>query len=482
MPIDEILIDDGPGETRVALLEQDRLIELVVARPDLESLVGNIYLGRVSKLHAGLEAAFVDLGLARDGFLALPEARPIGAEGGRDTLGDYLSEGDSVVVQVVRDAVPGKGPKVTTRLALPGHWLVFTPKDPQIRLSRRLGEGERDELASRVAGLTASDGGFVVRTAAAGADGDALRREATDLRAHHAEIAAKAAHLRAPACLHRDLEPVRRVLRDAAGPALRRIIFNDPAGLAVAREFCRNHAPELAGRLELARPSASLFEDRGIEDEIEAALAPGVALPGGGRLLFAETPALVAIDVDSGGHHDGGREETAFHVDREAASEIARQIRLRALSGLLVVDFVPLRRREHRDGVLARLREALADDPNRPEVAGFTRFGLVEITRRRDRPSLARTVLGPCAGCGGTGFARSPATRALEALRAVLREARVRHRRTWIVRAAPEVIGILEGALEGPRRETEERVGRPLRLVGDAALSGHHPEVVPADD
>lgn len=473
MNIDEILIEAGPGETRIALMADARLTELVVARDgDDASLVGNVYLGRVERVLSGIAAAFVDIGLARAGFLGLAEARPEGVVGD-DRIADYLSEGDAVLVQVQRDATADKGTKLTTHISLTGRSLVFLPGGGGILLSRRLmGDGERARLMAILEDLAGEGEGFILRTAGAGANAETLGREVAALRATWAEIERRKAMAKAPACLGREPDAVFRVLRDEAGPAVRRIVVEGAPMLAALRAWCRDQAPEVEGKLEAHAEAAPLFEARGVEAEIEAALAERVALPSGGSLIIQPTAALIAIDVNTGGHAEsGGPEETALQVNLEAADEIARQLRMRNLAGAFAVDFVPMKRRPHQADVLARLRAAVAADRVPTHVLGYSPLGLVEMTRQRRSESLAERLTAACPACAGTASIKNPVTVAAEILRRALREAQAVPGVGLAVTAAPAVVAALKGPLATARCDTEARLGAPLKFAADAALA-----------
>lgn len=458
----EIFIDAQPGETRIALVEDGRLAEVEVTRTQAQSAAGDIYLGRVEGVRPALAAAFIDIGLERPGFLALPEARPHGVEGGNDGIGDYVGEGDKVLVQVQRDAFQDKGAKLTTHITLPGAVLVMAPGRPGIGVSRRIADEEtRDRVRARIQDLAGD--GFIARTAAAGAGDDAIGRDLAALADTWSEIISRREAAKAPARLHRDLCPVLRRLRD--GALAHRIVIDDADALARARAYADRLRPDLADRLHPHPGRAPLFEAEGIEEQIDAALDPKVNLPGGGAIIIEETRALTAIDVDTGGGSRGGRDDAILATNIEAAGEIARQVRLRNLAGLLVVDFVSMRRRPHQGRVLDALRSALARDPCDSHVSGFTTLGLVEMTRRRRRPSLAQVLCGRISG----GPRKSALTVAFDVLRAVGREARALPGSALCVTAAPDLIQALQGAAGDALAAAEVRLGRPLALAPDPA-------------
>jgi len=464
-------------------MDGDRLVELAVARGATAGGAGDIYAGRVEKVAPAIQAAFVAIGLERSGFLALAEARPHGAtarEGERIT--DYVSEGDEVLVQIQQDPRGDKGAKLTTRLTVAGRHLVYTPGQPEVRVSRRIGsDEERARILAMVGDLAAEGEGFILRTGAAGVTRVALERDLSYLRSTWEEIEKKQGLVVPPARLYLEQAPLRRVLRDEITADLRRIVIDDAGALAEARALCERLAPEAADLLELHRAPPALFEAHGIEEQIEAALIPRVDLAGGGSVLIEETAALTAIDVNTGGGAAGGDpEETARQTNLEAATEIARQIRLRGIGGLVVVDFVSMRRRHHEMEVLDAFRVAVARDRIPVHVAGFTRFGLVEMTRERRHASLAQVLLKECPACDAAGLVRSAETVAFDALRRVLAEAQARPGAPLRITASPAVIEALRGPARAAFSEVEERLGRSLKLDADAKLEYGRFDVAPA--
>jgi len=314
MTADSVLISRGPGETRVALLSAGRLKELLVAREGALSVAGNVYLGRVEAVKKGIEAAFVDIGLGRSGFLALAEARPVGSESSGDHIGDYVNEGDAVLVQVLRDPAEDKGAKLTTRVNLAGVNLVFRPGHPGVSVSRRIeDEGERDRLTAAIEALAPLGGGFIVRTAASGVAEDALGTEARALNRRWKDIYLRRANAKAPSALSVEPGPALRVLRDH-GPGIERIVADDPETLNEVREYCHAELPALSAAIQAHQDKQALFEAFGVEEQIDEALSPAVALPGGGSLIISQTPALCAIDVNTGGARGGAADPAAQHL------------------------------------------------------------------------------------------------------------------------------------------------------------------------
>lgn len=483
MTTDSVLISRGPGETRVALLSDGRLKEILVAREGAVSVAGNVYLGRVEAVKKGIEAAFVDIGIGRSGFLALPEARPVGSESSGDHIADYVNEGDAVLVQVLRDPAEDKGAKLTTHVNLAGVNLVFRPGHPGVSVSRRIeDEGERGRLTAAIEALAPEGGGFIVRTAASGAAEDALGTEVQALARRWKDICLRRANAKAPSALSVEPGPALRVLRDH-GPGIERIVTDDPETLREVREYCQAELPALITAIESHQGKQALFDAFGVEEQIDEALSPAVALPGGGSLIISQTPALCAIDVNTGaavgGLGGGSKEQTAFEVDLEAAAEAARQIRLRNISGLIVVDFVPVRDPGHKAEVLGALRAAVAGDPLGPQVIGYTAMGLVEMTRRRHGPSLQEILC--LAFEDRAGPSKSPLTVALAALRGVLREGQGASV-PLTLRAPPAVIEALRGPAKAALKEAEQRLGLAITAVADQTFAAEGWEIVPAKD
>ena len=477
MIIDEILIESGPGETRIALLEKGRLCEFHIDRADVRSMVGDIFVGRVERVLPNIAAAFVDIGQEKPGFLGLAEARSNGPREG-ERMTDYVSEGDAVVVQVQRDPSDDKGAKLTTHLGLTGRCLVLLPGIGEIKLSRRIdGNEERARLTSIIEALGENGDGFIVRTAAAGASAEAIEDEARQLRDVLAHMSALHKNAKPPARIYAEPGIANRILRDGAGPEVMEIVVDDAGALSGLREFCEACAPDLTDRLRGHDEKAPLFQARGIEEQIDEALGARVGLPSGGSLIIEETKALIAIDVNTGAGQSGGPEETAYRTNVEAAQEIARQMRLRNLAGLLVVDFAKMKRRDHLGEVLARMRSAVSDDPNPAHVLGFTKLGLMEMTRRRQSRSLREIMTDGCGACQGDGFRRDPLTVGFEALRRALREGRATPGASVRICAAPLVVDALKSEGAQAMHECAEKLGGRLELIPKTAFGPDQIEV-----
>jgi ribonuclease G len=395
--IDEILCTVAPTATRIALRQDEAVAELFIEPASAATLIGGVYLGRVIKVLKGMGACFVDVGLERAGFLPLPAER--------EAADPVIHEGAAVVVQVMKDPQGGKGAELSLHVNLPGRHLVYAPRQNEVVFSRRLtDEAERRRLADALAMVARPDEGFILRTAAEGATPDDLARDVEWLRAAWADLETRAAAAKPPRGLWRDLTPLARVLRDRGHAGIRRVLTDDRAELNAAQDYCRRFMPALADRIEFAGNAIPLFDRFGVEDEIAAALQPRVPLPSGGFLLIEPTQALTAIDVNTGRHVGHSTpSETILATNLEAAAEVARQVRLRSLSGLIVIDFVHMLSAEHQVRVMEALRVAFTDDPMFVRIGGFTSLGLLEIARRRGRPPLHEILTVLCANCDGLG-------------------------------------------------------------------------------
>ncbi len=467
---DEILIEVRPGRIRTALLAAGRLVELIVEDEKSQSLVGNIYLGRVEKVIGSLNAAFVDLGLERSGFLALAEARPPAAQASaKDTISKYLCEGDRVAVQVLRDPFEDKGPKLTTRLALTARTVILTPGDAAVRLSKRIEDKEvRSRLECQLKDEAGLEEGFIARSAAVSAPGEEIAIDIALLRDAALKIEQGRADASAPSLLLEDADGALRTLRDFLLPDVERVVIDDTTTYLAAKSYLQSRAPGLLERLIHHKGEKPLFADEDLGEDLENALAGQVLLPSGGTVIFSETPALVAIDVNVAGTSSGGREQSALKTNLEAAQEIARQIRLRNLSGLLVVDFVSMKNRDNGAKLLDALKREVSDDAVQVFIGGFTRFGLVEMTRKRTRPSLASSLGTACGTCVGNGITLSPETIAYQALDQLGVEAAANPSNTLELRVSERVAAALNGPVKEAQVAFEQRLGRTVTITIDA--------------
>lgn len=471
MAAERIYINKAPGETRIAILDGDRLSDLMISRVGRESLVGNIYLGRVTAVLDGLQAAFVEIGEERAGFLSVADLRPQGEQQRDDRIANYISEGDAILVQVLRDPEEDKGAKLTGRVTLTGRDMIFAPGQSGVTLSRKItGDDERQRLNDIMDKVVPEDakGAFVLRTVAAEAEHEDLDDGVKRILQRWAEIEKAQEKAEAPECLDKELAPPFAVLRDYGGTDLQSLVCDDPSLLAALKKFAEEEMPDLEELISGPSEKGALFATSGVEEMIDAALDPVVALPSGGSIIISETPALTAIDVNTGSTSGGGREQTALMTNEEAAEEIAHQMRLRNLSGLIVIDFVSMRRRENQDAVYRKLRRCVGEDPLRPHVVGFTKLGLLEMTRRRKGPSLSEIVSGDLAVAR-----KSPETVALEALRGVIAEAQATSAPTYTIESNEAVVAVLKGALKDALKALEKENGYAIKTK---AVAHYAPE------
>ena len=446
----EVRIQSGAGEIRVATLANGKLEELSFERTlgQAHGLIGDIVLGRVQRVMSGMQAAFVEIGQARAGFLALRDAAILSQKSNPD-IGDCVREGDAILVQVIKDPIGEKGARLSAAVTLPGRLLVMTPGQAGLMLSRRIeDESERVQLMALGEQLLAATGpgaGFIFRTAAVGASLEELVQDGQALAQSWRDIEAKRKDARPPATLYRDLSSIERTLRDHVRGKVGRVLFDDPAVLEKARLYCRSAMREAEKLLALSdRP---LFEE--LEDEIASLTLPKVRLPSGAWITIETTEGFTAIDVNSGRFTQAsGLEETSHAVNLEAAAEIGRQIRLRGIGGLIVVDFIQLRDDGHVAEILAALGKSLSFDRAPVMISPMSEFGIVAITRKRLRESVGRLTGEACPACGGTGRTQSCESVALDVLRRVEREARAAPGRTILAEAAPDVAAWLNARIE----------------------------------
>jgi ribonuclease G len=510
----EILINAGVGELRVAIVEDGRLQELFFERSVgnndgttrrrgcVQSLIGNIILGRVQRVLPGMQAAFVDIGLDRAGFLGAREARCLAdlheletlaasaesqahtsaaegfaAEERAPRIGDCVREGEDIVVQVVKDPIGEKGARLSANISMPGRLLVLIPNNKGLALSRRIeDEAERDrlmrlceEMLSEGNDHLANGAGYIVRSAAIGAELVELREDAERLAEAWSSVTERRKSARVPAVLHQELEPIERVMRDEVDAETVRVIIDDVSALAAARAYCRRAMPETEDRLELFRGPGLIFDLYDIEDEIDRLTSTRVPLVSGGWITIECTEALTAIDVNSGSYTEaGGLEETSLRVNLEAAEEIGRQLRLRGIGGLIVIDFIHVSEKANAETLMDALEDSLARDRTPAQVLPMSDFGLVEVTRKRVRDPLMRMMTEGCRPCRSRGRIRSSESMVFEILRRIEREAQHAPGRMITVRASPEVVHWYQSH-EPELREALARRNLP-RFVFEARL------------
>jgi ribonuclease G len=448
--VEQILINRNPRETRVGILSGGVLQDLFIERDYARGFVGNVYLGRVVRVLPGMQSAFVDIGLERTAFLHVADIeaahRP---DGGSEPIERILHEGQTIMVQVNKDPIGTKGARLTTTISLAGHKLVYLPHDRHIGVSLRIeDEAQREELRARLEALRPAEeqGGYIIRTSAEeGASDQEFLDDMHYLGRLWRDIAGAAEESIVPKLLYRDLTLSERVLRDMVHQETELVEVDDPKEYKRLRAFAERFMPAAADRLRLYDGERPLFELHGIEGEIARALERRVDLKSGGYLVFDQTEAMTTIDVNTGAYV-GKRDfsDTVFKTNLEAAQVIARQLRLRNLGGIIIVDFIDMDRPEHREAVLSELRRAVALDRTRMTVSDFTELGLVEMTRKRTRESLAHVLCEPCPLCGGRGEIRTARTVCYEIMREIIRLSKqYREAREFRIQASRTVIDML---------------------------------------
>lgn len=457
---EEILIAVSEFETRVALLRAGAVQEVHLARADGYSLTGNVYLGRVDRIIPGMQAAFVDVGLDRPGFLHVRDIEgPRLIKGDNDAgedltrppdIRDLLHEGQQLMVQIAKDPISGKGARLTTQLAIASRYMVLMPFNDHIGISQRIDEpGERDRLKMLIDEVRAEQGigmGFIARTAA-----DGVRRAAVDLDIRVLtriwdRLLEKKRDRGCPALVYEELPLHIRMVRDLVGVDSERILIDHQGTFERVHSFVSEFIPEFTQRLELYCEPRPLFARFGVDDELERALVRRVDLKSGGHVVIEQTEAMITIDVNTGGFLGShSLEETVYRTNLEAAAIIPRQLRLRNLGGIIVIDFIDMEEQEHQRQVLRALEKACDQDPARTRLEGFSSLGLVQMSRKRTRESLAQQICEPCDQCAGIGTVKTSATTCVEIFRSILEDANLRcegqqREGSYLVRSGSRVV------------------------------------------
>jgi ribonuclease G len=486
----EILVNIGAQESRVALVEGGATQEIYVQRASRHGLVGNIYKGVVKRVLPGMQAAFVDIGLDRTAFLHVADmmvADPAQLNGQPAPLPPVerlLHEGQDVLVQILKDPMGTKGARLTTLLSIPSRYLVLMPFEKHTGVSAKIeDEAERERLRAileQIVPELSPDWGVIARTAAEGADAPAL---ATDLSfltrlwrsVHEQTQFARPGHL-----VHGDLPLSMRILRDLIGTAVDRVRIDSADEARRVQQFARVFVPQVADKIEAYSGAAPIFDLYGVEDELNRALDRKVDLKSGGHLVIDQTEAMTTIDVNTGaftGHRN--LEETILKTNLEAAATIARQLRLRNLGGIIILDFIDMKSEEHRMQVLRTLEKETARDTARIHIHPFSPLGLVEMTRKRTRESLGHILCEPCAVCNGSGQVKTVETVCHEIAREVQRAARQYESRSFLVLASPKVVERLQEEQSGGLADLEAQLKRPIKLKAEAYYAQDGFDVVP---
>ncbi len=465
-----ILISAENGQTRVAVLEADRLVELHAETGETESLVGNIYRARVDNVLSGMQAAFVDIGQKKNAFLYIDDALPPAfhkTRGGREkpNIRELVHNGQELLVEVTKEAFGSKAPRVTTQISLTGRMLVYMPYGGQVSVSRRiLDERERKRLEAVARELIDESEGVILRTMAEGADRERLAAELAYLREVWADALAQGKEKKPPCLVYRDADLPVRVVRDLFADDVDELIVDRLAVLERVKQTVRAFHPERADRVRFYQGKTPLFAAYGVDAEIDKALKRHVPLKSGGFLVIDQTEAMTVIDVNTGRFTGAGGqrlEETVTRANLEAAEEIARQLRLRDIGGIVIIDFIDMNSQASRERVLAALQAALARDRTTTVVLGITRLGLVEMTRKKIRQNLSDALTRPCPVCDGRGRVLSGAEALFRLEQEVRASVRQREIEAVVVEAASDLAALLA---EG---------GEAARLAGELGIAVH---------
>ncbi len=466
---EEILINVTPQETRVAVMQQGVVQELHIERGNQRGLVGNVYVGKVKRVLPGMQSAFIDIGLERSAFLHVADIWENRVNGdAAKPIEKVLFEGQSVLVQVIKDPIGSKGARLSTQLSFAGRLLVYLPQEAHIGVSQRIeNEDERETLRARLQQLLPADhaGGYIIRTMAEGSTDEEMRADVAYLDKLWGKLQQQAKQLAAPALLYKELDISLRVLRDFVSPDSSRILVDSRDTHLRMQEFAADFSTAELDKLNHYIGTRPLFDLYGVEDEIESALSKRVNLKSGGYLIIDQTEAMTTVDVNTGGFV-GGRnfDDTIFKTNLEAAQVIARQLRLRNLGGIIICDFIDMDSQEHRDGVLEEFRKMLAMDRTRISVNGFSSLGLVEMTRKRTRESLAHVLCEPCPTCQGRGEVKTAQTVCYDILREILREARQFNAREYRILASQQVIDLFLDEESQSLAQLSDFIGKPVSL------------------
>jgi ribonuclease G len=478
----QILINAAGHETRVAILEDGQLVELMHDRPDRDRIVGDVYLGRVEAVLPGIQAAFVDIGTGKSGFLHASDAKPGDEDegdnggGGRrhPPIQDVVSKGDAVLVQVTKEPIGGKGPRVTRQISFPGRFLVYMPYSSRVGVSRKIeDDDERDRL--RELGrelLEGKDGGVIIRTVGEELNKKTFKQELDSLRQRWEKIQRRAEGMQAPALVYQEAKLTSGIIRDTFSEKVDELVVDSAELAHEVKSYLGQVSPDLLDRVKHYTGELPVFDEYGIEEEIRGAFSRKVGLRSGGHIVIDPTEALVAIDVNTG-RYTGKKDpkETILRTNLDAAREIARQLRLRDVGGIIVCDFIDMEDMENRERVLHEMKTHLGRDRARSKVFGISELGLMQMSRQRVRPSLFHAMTEPCPACDGTGRVLSPETVVRRIERAVRRAGTVGEKRELTVRVHPEVaLYLLEKEPEFLKAMREES-GVELDIRDDPLMS-----------
>ena len=460
-------------EARIAILEDDRLQEFYLERTTREHIVGNIYKGKVLNVEPSIEAAFVEFGYRRHGFLHVSDVKPSvahgsgGKRGNKQSIRDALHPGDQILVQVTKEGIGDKGPALTTYLSLPGRYLVLMPGMSMRGVSRRISEeSQRKRLRKIIKSLSVPENmGIIARTAGEDRTKQEFSRDLDYLKRLWGTIQRRADKNSAPALIYRESDQVIRVIRDVFSEDIRRIYVDSREVFDRVKNFLREVMPRHVRKVKFYEEEDPLFHHFGVEEELQKMHSRTVDLPSGGSIVLEQTEALVAIDVNSGQFKgEKNAEESAFRINKEAAREIGREVRLRDLGGLVVVDFIDMDNKDHRREVEKTLHKTLEKDKARFRMLRMSPFCIVELTRQRRRRSLRQSTYVECPTCEGTGHIKSPETTALELIRKIRTGLQLKDVDRVEVDAQPQVANYLNNTMRSRLRELEEEADKEIKI------------------
>ncbi|MGC9401768.1 ribonuclease G [Vibrio genomosp. F10] len=473
----ELLLNITPSETRVAMIESGVLQEIHIEREAKRGIVGNIYKGKVSRVLPGMQAAFIDIGLDKAAFLHASDIVPhteCVAENEKKQfqvrdISELVRQGQDIVVQVVKDPLGTKGARLTTDITLPSRYLVFMPGASHVGVSQRIeSEKERNRLKKVVSHYCDEHGGFIIRTAAEGADEKELSQDAAFLKRLWSKIVERRVKYKTRSNLYGELGLAHRIIRDFVGTELDNIMVDSRLEYERLVEFTSEYVPELTDKLELYEGDKPIFDMYDTENEIQRSLDRKVELKSGGYLIIDQTEAMTTVDINTGAFV-GRRnlEETIFNTNIEATQAIARQLRLRNLGGIIIIDFIDMLSEDHRKRVLTSLDAALNKDRVKTNINGFTQLGLVEMTRKRTRESIEHVLCASCPACEGRGSVKTVATVCFEILREITRVNRAYDADKFVVYASPAVAESLEDDESHALAELEVFIGKEVRIQAE---------------
>jgi ribonuclease G len=478
---EEILINFTPQETRVALVNHGEVQELLIERSQNRGIVGNIYLGKVIRVLPGMQSAFVDIGMEKSAFIHIADIY----NAQDHPIEKVVFDGQTILVQVLKDPLGTKGARLTSHISIAGRNLVYLPLDAktgQIGISQRItNEEDRENLKKRVRELVEQEiiGSLIVRTSAEEATNEDLKQDLDYLLLTWARIHDQTLKKPAPSKVYEELNLIERVMRDIADESTQQIRIDSTENHTKLQQFALNYMPKLVNKVQLYRGERPLFDLFDIENEINLALHRRVNLKSGGYLMIDQTESMTTIDVNTGSYV-GAKTfvDTIYKTNLEAAKAIARQLRLRNLGGIIIVDFIDMTIAEHQAAVLSELQRSLALDRMKTTVNQFSNLGLVEMTRKRTRESLAHQLCQPCPVCDGIGEVKTPQTICYEILREIVREHRQFNPKEFRIVASPDVIDMFLEEQSQYLTELSAFINKPIRLRAEGSFSQEHYDIV----